>query len=110
MADIAPYVDNVKKYAAKYNEAALQKIVNHLGIALRNRDSSLVSCSDPSELERVREKWLKKKFELTASDADLDAAIEEVCTVLKPEKSNKSRVTFYYLLAEKFDKIGMLTD
>lgn len=108
MADITPYVENVKKYAASYNEAALQKIVNHLGIALRNRDSSLVSCSDPSELERVREKWLKKKFELTHSDDDLDASIQEVCTALKDEKSNKSRVTFYYLLAEKFDKVGML--
>lgn len=109
MADIAPYVDNVKKYAKKYDEAALQKIVNHLGIALRNRDSSLVSCSDPSELERVREKWLKKKFELTDSDADLDAAIQQVCTTMKEEKGNKSRVTFYYILAEHYDKIGMLT-
>ena len=108
MADIAPYVENVKKYASSYNEAALQKVVNHLGIALKNRDSSLVSCSDPSELERVREKWLKKKFELTASDDDLDAAIQEVCEIMKDEKSNKSRVTFYYLLSEKFDKIGML--
>lgn len=107
MADIAPYVDNVKKYVASYDETVLQKIVNHLGIALRNRDSSLVSCSDPSELERVREKWLKKKLELTDSDADLDSAIQEVCTTLKDEKSNKSRVTFYYLLAEKYDKLDM---
>lgn len=108
MADIAPYVDNVKKYAKKYDEAALQKIVNHLGIALRNRDSSLVSCSDPAELERVREKWLKKKFELTDADDKLDAAIKEVCETMKPEKSNKSRVTFYYLLAENYGKIDML--
>ncbi|MAI90994.1 DUF2853 family protein [Ponticaulis sp.] len=108
MADIAPYVDNVKKYASNYDEATLQKIVNHLGIALQSRDASLVSCSDPSELERVKEKWLKKKFELTDSDADLDAAIEEVCTTMKDEKSNKSRVTFYYLLAEKYGKVGAL--
>ncbi|MAK59667.1 MAG: hypothetical protein CMK09_01690 [Ponticaulis sp.] len=108
MADIAPYVDNVKKFAAKYDEATLQKIVNHLGIALQSRDASLVSCSDPAELERVREKWLKKKFELGDSDADLDAAIQEVCTVMKDEKSNKSRVTFYYLLAEKYDMVGKL--
>ncbi len=108
MADIAHYVDNVKNYAKNYDEATLQKIVNHLGIALRNRDSSLVSCSDPSELERVREKWLKKKFELTDADADLDAAIQEVCTAMKDEKSNKSRVTFYYMLAEKYGKVGAL--
>ena len=108
MADIAPYVDNVKKYAKDYNEAALQKIVNHLGIALQNRDSSLVSCSDASELERVREKWLKKKLELSGSDADLDAMLQEVCTVMQDEKSNKSRVTYYYILAEKAGKLGAL--
>ena len=107
MADIAPYVDNVKKYAKTYSETALQKIVNHLGIALRSRDASLVSCSDKTELERVREKWLKKKLELEMSDEDLDAAIQEVCETMKGEKSNKSRVTFYYILAEKFDKMAI---
>jgi hypothetical protein len=42
--------------------ATVDKIVKHLGIALRSRDSSLVSCSDPSELDRVREKWCEKKL------------------------------------------------
>ena len=44
MADASKYEDNIKKYAKGYNQAAAEKIVGHLGIALRNRDSSLVSC------------------------------------------------------------------
>ncbi|MEL6211340.1 MAG: DUF2853 family protein, partial [Pseudomonadota bacterium] len=61
MADASKYEENVKKYASGYNQKAAEKIVGHLGIALRNRDSSLVSCSDTGELDRVREKWLRGK-------------------------------------------------
>ncbi|MEL7453544.1 MAG: DUF2853 family protein, partial [Pseudomonadota bacterium] len=74
MADASKYADNVKKYAAGYNQAAAEKIVGHLGIALRNRDSSLVSCSDETELQRVREKWCRGKLGLAQSNPDLDAA------------------------------------
>ncbi|MDJ0568401.1 MAG: DUF2853 family protein [Pleurocapsa sp. MO_192.B19] len=72
---------------------------------MTSRDASLVSCGDRTELDRVRESFLKKKLGLTASDADLDRAISEVCDQMKDTK-NKSRVTFYYLLAEKFDCEG----
>ncbi|MEM1106988.1 MAG: DUF2853 family protein [Pseudomonadota bacterium] len=108
MADASKYEDNVKKYADGYNQKAAEKIVGHLGIALRNRDSSLVSCSDQGELDRVREKWLRGKLGLDHKSADLDAAIAAICEKLKPEGGNKSRVTFYYLLAEHFKKLGDL--
>lgn len=108
MADASAYEDNIKKYASGYNQAAAEKIVGHLGIALRNRDSSLVSCSDQTELDRVREKWLRGKLGLSQSGPDLDAAISAICEKLKPEGGNKSRVTFYYLLAEHFGKLDEL--
>ncbi|MCB1922012.1 MAG: DUF2853 family protein, partial [Candidatus Competibacteraceae bacterium] len=54
----------VKKYAPDADEKTIAAIVKHLGIALRNRDSSLVSCSDPGELNTVRESWCKKKLGL----------------------------------------------
>lgn len=91
--------DDVKKYHADADEAAVNGIVKHLGIALRSRDASLVSASDPEELARVRESWLKKKLALTHSDEELDKAIDAVATTMKDDRS-KSRVTFYYLLAE----------
>ena len=108
MADASKYEENVKKYAKGYNQAAAEKIVGHLGIALRNRDSSLVSCSDDTELGRVREKWCRGKLALAQSNDELDAAIGSVCETLKPEGGNKSRVTFSYLLAEPFCRPGDL--
>ncbi|WP_019509127.1 DUF2853 family protein [Pleurocapsa sp. PCC 7319] len=103
---ISEYASNIQKYTENVSEEVVKGIVKHLGIALTNRDASLVSCSDKTELDRVREKFLKKKLQLTASDADLDRAINEVCTTMKDTR-NKSRVTFYYLLAEKFDKLSL---
>lgn len=101
------YSIDIKTYTSPVNEAAVAAIVKHLGIALRNRDSSLVSSSDKSELDRVRESWLKKKLQLAHSDTDLDKAIADVMTRMKSAHS-KSRVTVYYLLAETFNKLGVL--
>lgn len=107
MADEKPdYAANITTYTAAVNAAAVSGIVKHLGIALRNRDSSLVSGSDPAELARVRDGFMKKKLALTQSDAELDAALAEVMKKMAGER-NKSRVTVCYLLAEKFGKLGL---
>lgn len=103
---IGEYAGNIQKYTINVDEAAVRGIVKHLGIALTNRDASLVSCGDKTELNLVREKFLKKKLALTVGNEDLDRAIDEVCLQMKDTK-NKSRVTFYYLLAEKFDKLSL---
>ncbi len=108
MADASAYAENIKKYANGYNQAAAEKIVGHLGIALRNKDSSVVACSDNGELDRVRDKWCRIKLGLAHKQAELDAAIQQVCEKLKAEGGQKSRVTFYYLLAEHFGKLDHL--
>ena len=105
---MSKYIDDVKKYADNVDEAVVNAIVKHLGIALRSKDASTVSCSQKPELDRVKEKWLKKKLALTADDAELDAAIDTVCEKMGRSNPSKSRVTFYYLLAEKFDKLSAL--
>ena len=107
MADVQKYIEDVKKYTSTVNEEAVAGIVRHCGIALRNRDSSLVAGTDPEELKRVRESWLKKKLALTESDADLDKAIHAVMEKMKGERA-KGRVTVYYLLAEHFKKLDGL--
>ena len=99
------YTVNVKKYAPNCDTAAVAGIVKHLGIALRSRDASLVAASDPEELKRVREGFMKKKLALTGTDAELDAALKEVMTRMKGEH-DKQRVTVCYLLAEKFGKLA----
>lgn len=50
------------------------------------------------------ENFLEKKLGLSG---DLDAAIKAVCTTMKPDRT-KSRLTFYYLLAEYFEKLDAL--
>ncbi len=100
------YAEDVKKYVENVDTAAVGGIVKHLGIALRSKDSSLVSASDPEELKRVREGFLKKKLALTGSDTELDAAINDVMAKMKGVRE-KSRVTVCYLLADKFGKLGL---
>jgi Protein of unknown function (DUF2853) len=99
------YSADVKRYKPDANPNAVAGIVKHLGIALKSKDASLVSCSSKDELARVRDSWLKKKLALTDDDAALDKSIAEVCATMKADKQ-KSRVTFYYLLAEKHGKLA----
>lgn len=98
---------DVKKYAPNADDKVIAGLVRYLGIALQNRDSSLVSFSDKSELARVRDNFLKKKLGLTAPDAELDQAILAVGEKLKGDRT-KNRVTVYYLLAEHFGKLSAL--
>jgi hypothetical protein len=106
MAD-EDYDAEVGRYDDSVDTAAVAGIKKHLGIALKGNDSKLVSCSDASELETVRESWCKRKLELTDSDADLDASISAVCSTMKADH-NKLRVTFYYLLAKHYGKLESL--
>jgi hypothetical protein len=72
MADASAYAENIKKYAKGYNKAAAEKIVGHLGIALRNKDSSVVACSDGGELDRIRDRWCRNKLGLALNADALD--------------------------------------
>ena len=97
----------VKKYAPAAGDAHVAAITKHLGIAMKGTDSQLVACSSTSELETVRESWLKKKLKLTQTDAEMDAAIKSVCDKMKAEH-DKSRVAFYFLLADHYGKLSAL--
>ena len=97
---------DVCKYVPDADQAAIAGIVRHCGIALRSRDASLVSFSDSTETERVRESFLKKKLALIDPDSVLDAAIAKVGDVMRAD-TTKNRVTVYYLLADHFGKLGL---
>ena len=106
MADYTTYIPDVAKYVASVDDAAVKGIVRHCGIALHKVDSSLVSMSDKSERDRVRDKFLKKKLALADPDDQLDAAIKDVGERMKEDRT-KSRVTVYYLLAERYAKLDV---
>jgi Protein of unknown function (DUF2853) len=106
MADISKYLENVKKYAPAADEAAVAGIVRHCGIALRKLDSSLVSATDPAEVNRVVQGFCKKKLARTEGDDAILAAVTSVLTSMKAERQ-KSRVTVYYLLAAHYDQLAL---
>ncbi|MFC4625390.1 DUF2853 family protein [Daeguia caeni] len=103
---MSDYLADVRRYDAAADEAVVEKIVKHLGIALRNRDSSLVSATDPEELKRVRESWVGKKLGVTDA-AKAEEVVNHVAEVMKGDR-NKQRVTFYYLVAKQLGKLGDL--
>lgn len=103
---MADYLADVKKYDAAADADTVGKIVKHLGIALRNADSSLVSCTDPKELDRVKANWISKKLGVS-DDAKADSVVQKVCETMSADRT-KSRVTFYYLVAKHLGKLGSL--
>jgi hypothetical protein len=95
---------DVRKYAPDADADIIAGLVRYCGIALRNRDSALVSFSDKTETDRVKANFLKKKLALTDSDDVLDAAIAKVGEQMKTDRT-KNRVTVYYLLADAFGRL-----
>jgi hypothetical protein len=102
---MSDYAADVAKYTKTVNADAVKAIVKYCGIALQNRDSSLVSGSDPKELATIREGFAAKKLGLDAATAD--GAMAKVVDRMKADRT-KSRVTFYYLLAEETGTLGKL--
>ncbi len=99
--DIQTYVDDIKKYTDSVDMEVVEAITKSLASILENRDASLVSCSDESELETVRTNFIEKKLGITDNDR-ADEAIKAVCEKMSDDRT-KSRVTFYYLLIEELD-------
>lgn len=100
------WLADVRKYAPGADENVVGAIVKHLGIALQNRDSSLVAFSDPVEVGRVRDGYMRNKLALTDSDGVLNEALDWVKGLMKADRT-KNRVTVYYLLAHYFGKLDL---
>lgn len=88
------------------SEALLTGVAKGLGPSIYNPDASLVSGSDKSELDRVKNNFLIKKLGLSDGPA-LDDAIKEVMEKMGTSNRNKYRAVVYALLAKKFGKEGM---
>jgi hypothetical protein len=99
------YVPDVQKYTSNVNTAAVAAIVKYCGIALRKPDSAKVSATDLKELASIRDGFAAKKLGLSAEAAD--TGIKATAEKMKAA-NRKSRVTFYYLLAENTGTLGKL--
>lgn len=85
------------------SDQLLEGVAKGLGPSIYNADSSKVSGTDKTELDRVKQNFLIKKLGLS-DGAALDAAIAETVEKLGSSNRNKYRAVFYALLAVKFGK------
>lgn len=97
------YYANVKKHDKGASRDVVENIVKYCGIALRSRDTSLVACSDKTEVATVVNGFVAKKLGIKDGG---QALVEGVCQDMKGERF-KNRVTFYYLCAKKAGKLSL---
>lgn len=95
--------DLSEKCGVQVDADLLRKVTRGLGPSIYNKDSSLVSASDQSELDRVKNNFLIKKLGLDDSDA-LMTAINEAIETYGRSHPHKYRAVIYYLLVKKFAK------
>ena len=86
-----------------FDETLLTAVAKGLGPSIYNNDSSKVSGTDKTELDRLKANFLIKKLGLEDS-ASLDEAMAGVIEQMGSGNRNKYRAIFYYLLVKKFGK------
>lgn len=100
------WAEDVKKYAPNADDAAIAGLLKTYRLVMSDADSRYVALSDKDERATVKTNFLKKKLGVEASDEELDAALDEVAATMKADRT-KSRITVYYLLADKFGKLDL---
>jgi len=107
MASLQECLDTYKaefdKLGVSFDADLLEKVARGLGPSIYNQDASTVAASDESELDTVKNNFLKGKLGLSDSD-DLDGAIAGVVETFGSGNRNKYRAMFYYMLVKKFGK------
>lgn len=97
------------KLGLNVNLDLFSKVAKGLGPSLYSDDASLVSSSDPDELNRVKTSFLMGKLGIS-DDKAMDDALEEVIAQFGSSNRFKYRAIFYYLLVEKFGKASIYGD
>jgi hypothetical protein len=100
------YLADIQRYDRHADSDTVQKIVRHIGLALKSRDGALVSFADAAQQADIRDNWCMRK--LGESDgARCDEAIAAVRAAMDGDTA-KQRVTFYYLIARQLDRLDAL--
>jgi len=101
---IALYQEENKKLGLGLSDEYIANIAKSLGPAIYRADTEIVACGDKSELDRIRNNYLKKKLGLEEDNQTLDAMIQRVCEKLGTSNRRKYRALFYGLLAKEAGK------
>lgn len=103
---VTQYMSEGKDLGLGLDEALVTAVAKGLGPSIYNNDSSRVSCSDQTEMDRVKNNFLIKKLGLK-DGPELDAALQDACNKLGSSNKNKHRALFYAILVKKFGKEGI---
>ncbi len=101
---IAKYADDLKnKCSMNADMDLLTKVTIGCGPSIYNADAATVSGSDQSELDTVKNNFVKKKLGVN-SDSDADKAIAKVMDKYGQSNRNKYRAVVYYMLTKELGK------
>lgn len=101
---IAKYADDLKnKIGVNPDMDLLTKVTIGCGPAIYNADAATVSGSDQSELDTVKNNFVKNKLGVT-NDADADKAIAKVMDKYGSSNRNKYRAVVYYMLTKELGR------
>lgn len=101
---IIKYATDLKeKFDIEADMELLTNVTIGLGPSIYKPDSSTVSSSDESELERVKNNFLIKKLGLNDTP-ELDDAIVKIMEQYGKTNRTKYRAVVYYLLTKHFSK------
>ena len=98
------YYGQVRQFHGAAKAGTIDNIAKYLGPSLNNRDSSLVACSDATEMATVAKNFGMRKLGLSQAAAEKAAA--DTCAEMKPARL-KNRVSFYYLMARNVKKLSV---
>jgi hypothetical protein len=103
---MSTHLNDVRRYDALAEEEVVDRIVKHLGVALRNPASATVTCDNEEELDRVAKNWCRNRLR----EADFGRALAAVHLVAGTlaRDGNADRVTFYYLCAKHLDRLEVV--
>jgi ABC-type amino acid transport substrate-binding protein len=99
------HLADIQKYASNIDDAAVAGMTKAYALVMSKPDTKLVSASDPAEIQRVVDNFLKKKLGRTESNDELTKAVKSVLEKMKAERT-KSRIVVYYLLAEHYGQLS----
>ncbi len=99
-------LESVQRFDAAAKQSTVDNIEKHLGIAMQTADGRTVSASDQKELDQIRDGFCKKHLGLEPAEAE--TIIADTMEMLRHD-SAKSRITVYYLLAQKAGKLDIFS-
>ncbi len=97
---MAKYAEELEKLGIAFDAELLGKVAKGLGPSIYNQDAELVSSSQKTELESVKNNFCIKKLGVT-DEPKIDSAIAAVIEKLGSSNRNKYRAIFYYLLVKE---------